>query len=304
MFNSWELILKAYVKKYTKHSLYQEDDEKRTIGADKALDLTKANMGVEERKWFDPVEQNILLIEGYRNNITHYYNNQLTPYIFMLLAKSTVNYADFLKKYFGKDILDDSFFIMPIGFKLPFKPELFLSSKAVSNPQLSEESREFIGRMVSVIKSLDSKKIDNSVVIGFDVLLKGIKNTSNHELIAAITSSSDEADLLVNKVISVSDDKGAQKVFISDEEFLKQYPLKYKELCEKCKAAIPGFKINKSFNICMNNIKGNKKYAFERKLDPMNSKSAQTIRYSELAVDEVKRMYSEMPNVSGTSTIQ
>lgn len=129
MMNAWELVLKAYVKKFIKKkSIYTGDDH--TISLDKAVDYVEEHINTIEPKAFSAIKENLLLIEEYRNNIVHYYNEQLEPYIFMLTAKAALNYVDFLRKYFNKDILtEDGLFILPLGFKLPFKPEDFLSNK-------------------------------------------------------------------------------------------------------------------------------------------------------------------------------
>ena len=87
-----------------------------------------------------------MLIENYRNHVTHFYCEELEPYIFMLVARSVLNYVDFIKLYFGKDIMtDEGLFIMPLGFKLPFRPEDFLSNN-VARYASSEETKKFINR--------------------------------------------------------------------------------------------------------------------------------------------------------------
>lgn len=94
LMNAWELILKAYVKKYVKgHSIYTKDNH--TISMDKAIDYVEEYINTVEPKAFGAVKQNLLLMERYRNNIVHYYNEQLEPYIFMLTAKAALNYVDF-----------------------------------------------------------------------------------------------------------------------------------------------------------------------------------------------------------------
>ena len=56
-----------------------------------------------------------------------------------------------------KDILaEDGLFILPLGFKLPFKPEDFLSKKA-TNYVSSPESKEFINSMVKIINRANCK---------------------------------------------------------------------------------------------------------------------------------------------------
>ena len=143
LMNAWELILKAFVKKYIKKkSIYTKDGH--TISLDKAVGYIEDFINASEPRAFTATKENLLLIEEYRNNIVHYYNEQLEPYIFMLTAKSALNYVEFLKKYFSRDILqEDGLFILPLGFKLPFRPEDFITKKAAQYIS-SSESQKYI----------------------------------------------------------------------------------------------------------------------------------------------------------------
>lgn len=198
LMNAWELMLKAFVKKYIKNkNIFTKDGH--TISIDKAIDYTEEYINTLEPKAFSAIKENLLLIEGYRNNIVHYYNEQLEPYIFMLTAKAALNYVDFLKKYFSKDILaEDGLFILPLGFKLPFKPEDFLSKKA-TNYVSSAESKEFINSMVRIIGDLEKQGVEDTIVVGFDIYLENVKRMKNSDLLIAITSK-DEADASFSKV--------------------------------------------------------------------------------------------------------
>jgi hypothetical protein len=291
LMNAWELILKAYVKKYVKkQSIYTKDNH--TISIDRAMDFVEENINTVEPKAFSAVKQNLLLMERYRNNIVHYYNEQLEPYIFMLTAKAALNYVDFLKKYFSKDILaGDGLFILPLGFKLPFKPEDFLTKRSAQYVS-SQESRDFIESIVRVINDLNEEGIADTIVVGFDIYLENVKRLKNSDLLVAITSAKD-ADAKFAKVnkIQITDEPNAQKVAISDEDIIANYPLQYKEICRQCKENIPNFKQNKHFNAIMKEIKKNPKFAFVRRLNPSNKESSQVTFYATDTVDEIARIY-------------
>ncbi len=292
LMNAWELALKAFVKKYIKaRSIFTKDGHK--ISIDKAIEYVEEYINKNEPKTFRAVKENLILIEGYRNNIVHYYNEQLEPYIFMLTAKAAMNYVDFLKKYFSKDILDeDRLFILPLGFKLPFKPEDFLSKK-VTNYVSSPESKEFINSIVRVISDLQQQDIEDTIVVGFDIYMENVKQMKNSDLLITITSK-EEADanfVKVNKY-QLTNDTNAQKVNLSDEEIVKIYPLTYKDVCERCKSEVQGFKQNQEFNKVISTLKNNSVFAHTRKLNPQNKKSAKTTLYSENIIEEIKRQYN------------
>lgn len=291
LMNAWELVLKAFVKKYIKSkSIFTKDGH--TISIDKAIDYTEEYINTIEPKVFSAIKENLLLIEGYRNNIVHYYNEQLEPYIFMLTAKAALNYVDFLKKYFSKDILaEDGLFILPLGFKLPFKPEDFLSKKA-TNYVSSSESKEFINSMVRIIGDLEKQGVEDTIVVGFDIYLENVKRMKNSDLLIAITSKN-EADASFSKVskYQITNDSNAQKVNLSDEEIMKIYPLTYKDVCERCKVEVVGFKQNNEFNKILSELKNDGVFAHTRKLNPQSKKSAKTTFYAESIVEELKKRY-------------
>lgn len=143
LMNAWELILKAFIKKHIKNrSIFDKDGH--TISLEKALDYVEEYINTIEPKTFSAIKENLLKVKDYRNNIVHFYNEQLEPYIFMLAAKAALNYVEFQKKYFSKDILaEEGLFILPLGFKLPFKPEDFLTKKSVDYIS-SPEAKNFI----------------------------------------------------------------------------------------------------------------------------------------------------------------
>ena len=264
-----------------------------TISIDKAIDYTEEYVNSIEPKSFNATKENLLLIEGYRNNIVHYYNEQLEPYVFMLTAKAALNYVDFLKKYFSKDILaEDGLFILPLGFKLPFKPEDFLSKKA-TNYVSSPESKEFINSMVRIIGDLEKQCVEDTIVVGFDIYLENVKRMKNSDLLVAITSK-DEADASFSKVrkIQLTNDSNAQKINLSDEEIMKIYPLSHKDVCERCRKEIVDFKQNNDFNKLIATLKQDSTFAYTRKLNPQSKKSAKTTFYSENIIDEIKKKYS------------
>lgn len=291
MMNAWELILKAYVKKYIKKkSIFTKDGH--TIRFNKALEYVEEHINAQNPKSFSAIKENLLLIEDYRNNIAHYYNEQLEPYIFMLTAKAALNYVEFQKEYFGKDILaEDGLFILPLGFKLPFKPEDFLTKKAAEYASCAE-SREFIQRMVKVITDLNNDGIDESVVIGFDIYLKNVKQLSNHDLLVAITSK-DEADASFSKVTKYqpTSDQSAQKINLSDEEFFAYYSLSYGDLVRACREKITTFKQGKKFNKIMGELKRDPIFSYPRKHNPSSNKSSETFFYTPACIDEIAKHF-------------
>ncbi len=292
MMNAWELALKAYVKKYLKKkSIFTKDGH--TISLDKALGYVNEHRNSVKKNSFIAIAKNIEEIERYRNSITHFYCEELEPYVFMLVARSALNYVEFIKAYFGKDIMEDEgLFIMPLGFKLPFRPEDFLSG-SVAKYASSEEAKAFIKEIVTVIQDLHSDGIEDSIVLGFDLYLEHVKKATNSSILAAITSPSD-ADATFAKVtkVKVSSD-ASQIVNMTDSEFRTIWKYSYNEVVAWCKENIPGFKLDKRFHDARKAMFADTAYVYDRKLDSKNSKSASQKFYTDAALLKLKELLSE-----------
>ncbi len=205
-----------------------------------------------------------------------------------------------MKKYFSKDILaEDGLFILPLGFKLPFKPEDFLTKKAAQYVSTSE-SKKFIGSIINVITDLDTRGVEDTIVVGFDIYLENVKKMKNSDLLVAITSK-DEADVRFAKVskVRITNDPNVQlQVKLNDEGFVSSFPLSYRDVCTRCKKEVPNFKQGKKFNGIMAEIKKDARYAFTRKLNPNSSKSSKTTFYTESVIAEIAQRFTLENSVS------
>ena len=119
----------------------------------------------------------------------------------MLLSKATINFNEFLEKYFKREIMrSENLIILPIGFKLPFDPIEYLGKKAEN-----DESNKFINGVLQAIKTLKDEGIAESVVVGFNVLLGNIKTVDNADIIAAIDATNPNA-ISISRTYRITDD--------------------------------------------------------------------------------------------------
>lgn len=296
LMNAWELVLKAYIRKHIKTRTIFEDNG-HTIPLSKALIYAEEHINQKKAKSFTATKENLFLIEEYRNNTAHFYNESLEPQIFMLVARAALNYVEFIKVHFSKDIIkDEGLFIMPLGFKLPFRPEDFLTKRA-ANSNGSIESKKFIESIVKVISDLKENDVEESIVLGFDIYLESIKKASNSDLLVAITSQ-DTADASFSRTTSVrlTDDPNAPVYSsLSDDQFRSLYPHNHADLVEWCKTNINNFSQGYRFNDIKRELKKDKRYANDRRLDSRNPKSASQCFYSVEGLNELKRQFEERP---------
>lgn len=289
--NAWELILKAYIWRHIKPSRIFEKGN-YTINLEKALNYVNDAVNSIKPGSFIAVKENILLVNKFRNNVVHYYDDQLVPAIFSLVARSAVNYVDFMKSYFSKDVTAlENLYILPLGFMLPFHPADFLSQTAISSSS-ANESKEFIQNIVRVITDLKDQGVEDSIVIGFDVYLESVKKVQNSDILVAIAST-DQTGIKFTKIskVRLSDDPNAQKVNLDDEGFRDYYPHPYHELLVWAKGNITGFKLNKFFHAIRKEVAANQEWVYIRRLDTKNTKSTSKIFYSDAGRDEIKRRY-------------
>ena len=240
------------------------------------------------------VYANIEEIEIYRNNITHFYCEQLEPYIFMLTAKSALNYVGFIKDYFEKDIMaEDGLFILPLGFKLPFNPVDFLSG-SIAKYASSKEAQEFISSIIKATKDLENEGVQDSIVLGFDVFLESVKKATNSDILAALTSE-DKANALIAKTKRVKFARDASEIVgMSDEEFRSIWKYTHADVLDWCKENIPNFKQGTVYNAAKRSISSDINCVYERKLDVRNPKSQSKKFYTEKALEQLKAYYLEV----------
>lgn len=290
LINAWELLLKAFIRKNISKNIFYKDGKTYTI--DECM--VKLSNYLEQNnldKKYKAYIENIKFLCEYRDNVIHFYNDEyLIPVLFTLIAKGCINYNDFYQSFFGKKTLEmENLHIMPIGFKLPFNPKDYLNKEYI-NQANSEASKIFIERVVKSINELESNGVSESIVIGFDIFMSSVKKVSNSDFEVAINQDSDKT-INISKQYNITNDPNAQKVIIDDDGWLKTYKYSYKELCEKLKKNVKGFKQGKVFNELMKNkVKINLNYAGERKITPT---SYSPFRYTELGYEFISEYFTK-----------
>ncbi|HIS36281.1 TPA: DUF3644 domain-containing protein [Candidatus Scatousia excrementigallinarum] len=288
MINAWELLLKAYVYKFiSRTKIYEGKDH--TISFSKALIYTNEHINTTEgQNAFTATKDNLFLLAEYRNNHTHYFEHEIDPIIFMLLSKATINFNDFIKKYFKRNITEhENLIILPIGLKLPFDPIEYLNRK-----NLKDSSNKFTSQVISAIKDLDAAGIQESIVVGFDVYMSSIKKCSNADIIAAIDQGNIDA-ISINKGIRITNDPSAPAVQVDEVSLIKsQYPYSYDDLVKQLQTVITDFKRNTQFYKYLSLVKQIPSCYKIRLLNPLKPNSAKTGFYSNEAISKIKSLYN------------
>ncbi len=304
--NAWELILKAFVRKNIKgRSIFKPKNmkkpgiEKETLPLKVIVSYCLEYLNaIDPNNFFKATAENILKIEEYRDKSIHFYNEKIEPIIFSLVAKSSYDFIRFLKEYFDKDIIEDErMYIMPIGFKLPFDPIKFFTNEYAEMTN-SEECKEFIKSTINSIEMLKDQGVEDSIVIGFNVKVDSIRNIKNTDFLIAIDNENGkEVKITKKRELIISNDKGAQHVSISPEEFYKIYPYTYSSVRDKYKKIHPDFKADRKFIDIMQSAKNNPIYAATLGKHPKSkSKADPSYSYSEKIFELLNEKYKEEEN--------
>ena len=279
--NAWELALKAFVYKYIgKRNIYEGKDG-HTISFKKAADAVRIHLNTIKPKSFEAVFDNLMLLNEYRCKDVHFIGAKIDPLMFMLISKAVLNYDEFIKVHFNKDITrDDNLIILPIGLKLPLNPVEYLKQEYKSAQD------DFVSHVIQNIKDLIAANIQETIIVGFDVFTASVKKVENADIIAAIDSS---APVKLTKSVRVTNDPNAPLVRMEPD----LPPLAYKDLQRKLKKRKPSIKFDKEFNAIMKKVKKNKDLCCERLLNPRKPNGSKTCFYSEKTVDFIIEQYGK-----------
>ena len=284
--NAWELALKAFVYKYIGKKAIYDKDRVHTKSFSKVLVLTRDHINAQEKnKKFQAVFDNLMLLADYRNTNVHFIEGRLDPVIFMLISKAVLNYDEFIKKYFNKDITkDDNLIILPIGMKLPFDPVDYLKQ------DYGRAHNEFVNEVVQSIRELHESGIQDSIVVGFDVYADRVRESKNADIIATLDNNG--TGIPFRKAIRVTDDPNAP-VFRLEPDLP---PLDYYALRDRVKELFPEVKFGKTYNAAMKKIKADENLCKPNYLNPHSKSGSKKDFYSEDAVaaliEEYKRLES------------
>ena len=143
-------------------------------------------MSDADKSWFEVARQNLVLLEQYRNRYSHFYDADLNALVFSMLAKASITYVEFYKRFFNGKLLDGkNLYILPLGFDLPFEPEAFLGANVLRS-EASNEVKEYLAHIVSVTKDLQKRGIADSVFISFDVMFGNANTVKNADFLAQL----------------------------------------------------------------------------------------------------------------------
>lgn len=289
--NGWELILKAYINEnYPEVRLIKKD------GSTKPFEECVSFVSSEKGLGFRTTEENLNRLYEFRNNIIHFYKEELGTILYSLLHKSILLYNSFLKENFNADLTDETnLFLLPIGFKPFISPVDFLS-KDSGLAKSSFAVSTFVKSIIESTEKLNSEGVEDSILTGFNVAIRNENRLKNADIIVGITKDKHDANLIISNdlgSITITNDESAKKVQIEEESLFKTvYVLSYDQVRKKCSEIFSDFKQNARFNKIMKSLKENPTFHKKRYLDFINKKGIGQDWYTYAILEELKIYYS------------
>lgn len=164
---------------------------------------------------------------------------------------------------------------------MPFDPIDYLKQ------DYGRAHNEFVNDVIQSIKNLHEAGVQDSIVVGFNLVTEKVCDTKNADIIAAL--SKDSAAVGLYRKIRPTDDPNAP-VFRVEPDIP---PLRYKDLRLKAKEKNPDIKFGNIFNIAMKKIKADKRYCKPNYLDPLNTAGTKKDFYTLEAVDALLAEYEK-----------
>lgn len=185
MLNSWELLLKSYLYKNHKKDVKLFEKDGRTKPFENCLNIVSQKIGIN----FNSTKENLEVLYNYRNQVAHFYLEEINPILFSLVSKNIIFYNEFIKHNFKYDLSEKSdLILLPIGFKKPISPIDYISNTSI-NKNASKEIKDFLKTIIVATERLNSQNIDETIFVEFKMNLSNISRIKNADLIAGIDNS-------------------------------------------------------------------------------------------------------------------
>ncbi|MFH2032177.1 MAG: DUF3644 domain-containing protein [Bacteroidota bacterium] len=209
--NAWELLLKAYIYKFQRNvRLFDKEGKSKPF-----LECVRCVVS-NLNKSYRVLEENLINIYNYRNEIAHFHTEDLVLIIFSLLCKNLFIYKRFIGKHFNINLASESdLILLPIGFKKPFSPIDFLSNESYIN-ESSGYVKKFIGDIIESTVKLSADGIQESILVEYSMNVINEKRTKNADIIAGINNEKNTGiNIIVKNIIkqaTLSDKENATLV--------------------------------------------------------------------------------------------
>jgi len=286
--NAWELLLKARIvllegnrisaifeyerRKNADDSwsikLYRKKNRSGnvvTIGLFKAYDSLIQKYGDS----IDPlVRENLEALVEIRDNSIHFFNKDLDlkKKVLEIGAASLRNYAALSRKWFGADLSEYNFFIMPLAFVRDFHTAECITLNSEERKVLS-----YINSRQEEITEDPGSDYALSLEVEFSIKRKSQGGTE----------------------VRLSNDPSAIPVRLEEENMLEKFPWDYGILTTYLTNRYQDFLQNRKYHRIRKPLENDSRFCLERLLDPTNPKSSKKRFYNPNIAKEFDKHYKK-----------
>jgi len=284
--NGWELLLKA--KWLADHgnkvsSLYVTEprtkkdgtkSKKRQIKKTRSdnpfthsLDVLAKSL-VESKAFDANAWANIKALLEMRDSSIHFYNRSgaFPVRLQEIGAASLKNFVAATKAWFGRDMSEFNFYLMPLSFiALPQQADAVV---------LNHEERKFLAFVDSLEPANEDADSPYSVTVNIDI--KFTRSKAKDALGVQVTNNPD-----------------APEVRITEQQIRDQYPWDYDRLTDECRKRYKDFKAAQKYHDVRKRLLKDKRFGDIRFLDPGNAKSARKPFFNPNILVELDKHYTK-----------
>jgi len=289
--NAWELLLKAKIlnlssnklaslyameyktlsngnKSKSKHPKKNRSGNPMSINFFEAYRIITEEFGVQIAK---PVNDNLIALTEIRDNSIHFVNDDmlLSLKIQELGSASLQNYLNLVQDWFGNLLSGYNFYLMPLSFFRDFNeaPGVSLNScerkvlDYIKKSEMEYDKTENIG--------------DYNLTLRIDVKFQKVKSTSGLP-------------------VQLTNDPNATAVRFVEEDIMEKYPWDYNVLTTRLSKRYSDFKVNSKYHKARKILEKDKKFAYERLLNPSNPNGGKKTFYDPNIQKEFDRIYTKI----------
>lgn len=283
--NAWELLLKAKISAINNNaiqSIYAIDNNGKTkinrAGNPMTIDINSAMQRLFEAKFLDErCRASINLLVEIRDNAIHFVNKSIhfNKKVLEIGTASLSNYVTAIDDWFGKDLSQYNFYLMPISFfHLADLESHSILGQDVQSANLLRYFRE--------IETQHPYDEDSNYSIALQVRTEFVKSTSENSVLEVRFTTREDAP----------------EVRVSEEsEILRRHPIAYNELLDKLRKRYVDFKQNDTFLILKRDLENQEKhkerYCKIRWLNVLEKKGTKQKFYSPEIIKEFDKHYTK-----------
>jgi hypothetical protein len=260
--------LKTGKKSTVKRPKKNRSGNSLSINLFEAYRIVTEEYGVKINK---AVNDNLVAITEIRDNSIHFVNADLllSLKIQELGSASLQNYLHLVCSWFGDVLSGYNFYLMPLSFFRDFNeaPGVALNSnerKVLDYIKKSEEGYDGIEDVG-----------DYNLTLRIDVKFQKVKSTSGLP-------------------VQITNDPGATAVYLSEEDFSDKYPWDYDILSTRLSKRYSDFKMNAKYHKIRKKLEKDKKFAYERLLNPKNPNGGKKTFYNPNIQKEFDKDYTKI----------